>query len=108
MKSSFHVFWTSVAEEDLIGIVEFLTDDDPGSATRILKKIKTAAEKLDHSPMRGRVVPELREQGISRYREIIVKPWRMIYRVQDKNVYILAVIDARRNVEDLLLLRFLR
>jgi len=39
------------------------------------------------------------------YREIVTAPWRIIYRISDKNVYVLSVLDARRNVEDILLKR---
>ena len=41
-------------------------------------------------------------------RELIESPWRILYRIEADTVYVLAVIDARRNVEDLLLDRFVR
>ena len=107
MKESFDILWTAVAENDLLGIVDFIADDDPGIALEILRKIKKDTSKLDHSPRRGRIVPELLKQGISRYREIVIKPWRVIYRIQEKKVYIVSVIDGRRNLEDILLARFL-
>lgn len=59
-------------------------------------------------PDRGRIVPELHDQGINIYREISVPPWRIIYRISDSTVYVLSVIDSRRNVEDILLNRFIR
>jgi plasmid stabilization system protein ParE len=58
-------------------------------------------------PLRGRTVPELRDHGVLNYREIIVSPWRIIYRVQDSAVIVLAVIDGRRSLEDVLLYRLL-
>jgi toxin ParE1/3/4 len=61
---------------------------------------------MGHLPERGRIVPELREQGIILYREIILAPWRVIYRIVGQTVYVLAVLDARRNLEDILLDRF--
>jgi hypothetical protein len=48
----------------------------------------------------------LKEQGIILYREIILAHWRMIYRIAGQTVYVLAVFDARRNLEDILLDRF--
>ncbi len=107
MTKSFEVLWTVVAEKDLLGIVRFIADDDPRAALGVLRKIKSGTAKLDHSPMRGRAVPALLRHGISRYREIVVKPWRVIYRIDKQNVYVVAVIDGRRNVEDLLLTRLL-
>jgi len=58
-------------------------------------------------PNRGRVVPELKFYNIITYRELIVAPWRIIYRIENDTVYVLSIIDGRRNVEDLLLARLI-
>lgn len=108
MKESFEILWAAVAENDLLGIVGFIAEDDPGIALEILYKIKASTAKLDHSPRRGRIVTELLKQGISRYREIVIKPWRVIYRIEEKKVFVVSVIDGRRNVEDILLARLLK
>ena len=57
---------------------------------------------------RGRIVPELQGQGILIYRELIAVPWRIIYRISDGTVFVLSVIDARQNIEDVLLSRLLK
>ena len=108
MKEPFEILWAAVAENDLLGIVGFIAEDDPGIALEILYKIKAGTAKLDHSPRRGRIVSELLKQGISRYREIVIKPWRVIYRIEEKKVFVVSVIDGRRNVEDVLLARLLK
>ena len=59
-------------------------------------------------PERGRVVPELAAVGIRTYRELVVEPWRLVYRITEKTVYVLAVLDGRRNIEDVLLDRLVR
>ena len=108
MKEGFEILWAAVAERDLFGIVDFIAADDPGVALEVLEKIRAGTAKLDHSPMRGRIVPELLRQGISRYREIVIKPWRVIYKIEKKEIFVVTVIDSRRNVEDVLLARLLR
>ena len=108
MTESFEVLWTVVAEKDLLGIVNFVATDNPATALRVLRKIKSGTAKLDHSPNRGRIVPALLRFGISRYREIVIKPWRVFYRVEAQSVYVVSVIDGRRNVEDILLARLLK
>lgn len=105
MSRTYPIEWAQVAENDLREIVAYIAIDSPSSALAILRKIKQAASKLRKLPERGRVVPELLSQGILIYREIIVAPWRIIYRVSDKCVYVLSVVDSRRNVEDILLKR---
>jgi len=56
-------------------------------------------------PERCRIVPELKEQGIMQYRELIVKPWRIIFLIAEIKVYVLSVLDSRRNIEAILLER---
>ena len=100
------VKWTATAEHDLDSIVVFIAEDSIDEAMRILEKVRKKAAGLKTLPERGRVVPELKEQGIILYREIILVPWRIIYRISGGTVYVLAVLDARRNLEDILLERF--
>ncbi len=102
-----NVVWSAAAAADLEAILDYIAADDPSTAARIFMRIRKAASKLKVMPDRGRVVPELREHGITAYREVISPPWRIIYRA-GKRVHVLAVIDGRRNLEDVLLDRFAR
>lgn len=105
MKQAYRVVWAAAAYNDLLGIIEYIAKDSPANAGKILKNIKSRATTLHLSPQRGLVVPELQEQGIAHYRELVVTPWRLIYRIADDTVFVLSVLDGRRNVEDLLLAR---
>jgi addiction module RelE/StbE family toxin len=106
MKPKYKVVWAHVAESDLKDIIEYISKDSPQNALKILKRIKQKASELYTLPERGRIVPELQGQGILQYREIIIPPWRLIYRITEREVFVLSLIDSRRNVEDILLLRF--
>ena len=108
MARKYEVIWASAAEDDLTAIIKYIHTDNPPAAKDNLNKIKTKAAKLDNFPERGRIVPELKAQGISQYRELIVAPWRIIYRISDSCVYVLSVIDSRQNIEDVLLDRLVR
>jgi len=104
MKKLYDVIWSETAVKDLIGIVEYIADS-PSYAFELLKEMKQKASSLYTLPDRGRIVPELQDQGIFLYHELIVPPWRIIYRISKKTVYILSMLDSRRNVEDILLKR---
>ncbi len=104
----YDVIWANVANNDLIEIIQYLHMDNPIAAKNVFEKIKTATSQLNSFPDRGRIVPEIQQQGILKYRELVVSPWRVIYRVSKPHAYILSVIDSRRNVEDILLNRFTR
>ncbi len=105
MKQKFKVVWSETAENDLIDIIEYIIRDSRSNASKIFRKTKNKANSLNISPQQGRIVPELREQGITQYRELIITHWRLMYRVAESNIYIVSVLDARQNVEDILLKR---
>jgi plasmid stabilization system protein ParE len=107
MTKKFDIVWAHVAENDLKEIIEYIATDSPAHALKTLNKIKQQASGLYTLPERGRIVPELKDQGILLYRELIVPPWRIMYRISEMNVYILSVFDSRQNVEDILLHRFI-
>ena len=107
MSQKYDIIWAGVAENDFKGIVEYIATESPADALKTLKKIKQNASSLYALPERGRIVPELKDQGIPLYRELIVPPWRIIYRISETNVYVLSVLDARQNVEDILLERLI-
>jgi plasmid stabilization system protein ParE len=105
MNKKYGVIWSNIAENDLTNIIEYIAVDSTSNAVKIFKKIKKRASNLYHSPERGRIVPELRDNGIFQYRELIIPPWRIMYRISEKNIYVLSVLDSRQNIEDILLKR---
>lgn len=107
MSREYNIIWADIAEKDLKNIIEYIADDSPINALKVFKKIKEKASSLYSFPDRGRLVPELKDQGILQYRELIHSPWRIIYRISENTVYVLSVLDARRNIEDILLKRLL-
>jgi len=108
MNKKYKVVWAAVAEIDLKQIIDYIAVDSPGNALQILKKIRQKASSLHAFPERSRIVPELQGQGIHIYRELIVAPWRIVYRISDVTVFVLLVIDSRQNVEDILLNRLIK
>tara|TARA_B100000315_G_scaffold150257_1_gene138940 strand:+ start:179 stop:514 length:336 start_codon:yes stop_codon:yes gene_type:complete len=105
MKKRYEAIWSDIAENDFSNIIEYIAVDSPPNALKILRKIKEKASSLYNSSKRGRIVPELQDQGILQYRELIIPPWRIIYRVSEKAVYVLSLFDSRQNIEDILLKR---
>ena len=108
MIKQYKVEGASVAEVDLKRIIDYIASDSPGNALQLLERIRQKVSALYTLPERGRIVPELQEQGINIYRELIISPWRIVYRISDTTVYVLSIIDSRQNVEDILLNRFLK
>ena len=109
MSSQFKVLWTDAAVADLTHLADFIVARDSlERAHEVCERLEDAASSLTSPPHRGRVVPELQEQGVVVYSELLVKPWRIVYRAENRAVYILAIIDSRRDAVDLLWERLTR
>ena len=100
--------WMDVAEADLLGIVEFIGRENPDAAEAVFDKLRRRADALGSQTARGRRVPELSELGTANYRELIESPWRLIYRIDADAVWVYAVLDARRDLQTVLLERLAR
>ena len=103
MDKKYFVKWTAPAREDLNEIIDYISKTNIQYAIKVLDNIENDVKKLDRFPQRHRIVPELEKYGYFIYREIIVEYWKVIYKIENNFVYIMLVIDYRRNLEDLLL-----
>lgn len=102
------VIWTETARKDFNEIIEYIANNSVEIALEKFNKIKDSTNQLDDFPEQGRIIPELKNENIMKYREIIISPWRIMYKIEDKKIYIMAVLDGRRNIEDILMKRQLR
>ena len=107
-RRKWRVVWTESATDDLVEIVSFVAGKSPTNARRLLIKLRSRADSLERSPQRGRIVPELASVGTRTWRELVVKPHRIVYRIREDIVMVGAVVDGRRDLEDLLLERLTR
>jgi len=99
------VRWTETAQGDLDLVVDFIAEDSVENALAVLDRLEKRADALCLAAERGRVVPELKSLDVLQYRELIERPWRIIYRLEPDQVVILAVLDGRRDLRSLLLER---
>ncbi len=105
---SFVVFLTKDAVRDLDKLFDLVAlHDGPQKADYVLGQIERAFSRLSKFPERGVHPKELLALGIREYREIFFKPYRIIYRVREKKVYILLIADGRRDMQKLLQQRLL-
>jgi toxin ParE1/3/4 len=105
---AFAVFLTNDAALDLEEIHDYIAvHDAPREADYVLERIEKVFSKLTEFPERGAYPRELKALGIREYREVFFKPYRLIYRVIEKNVYIMLIADGRRDMQSLLQRRLL-
>jgi len=99
----FTVLLTDDAVRDLEDIDDYISKhDSPQSADTVLGKIEETMLDLANLPNRGTYPKELSSLGIREYREVLFKPYRIIYRVIDTHVYVYVIADGRRDMQTLL------
>lgn len=89
------IIWTEPALEDLDEIAEYIALDKPNAAKSLVSEVFAKAERLESFPKSGRKPPELNE---TRYREVIVPPCRIFYRIETDRVFILYVMRSERKL----------
>ena len=94
------LIWTEPALLDLDGIAEYLALDDPLAASRYVQNVFDRVERLASHPQSGKRPPELPR---SPYRELVVPPCRIFYRVEQTTVYVLHVMRSERLLRSYLL-----
>jgi len=97
------------AEQDLIDIYRYVSlHNSVEKAAYVLDQLESLCSRLTELPERGHVPPELDRIGVTNFREIHFKPYRVIYEVIRQNVFIHCVLDGRRDMQSLLERRLLR
>jgi len=107
--ATFDVLLSDDAERDLDDIFMYIAEHDGiGNAEKVLTALGDACAKLESFPERGNVPKELQSVGISEYREVHFKPYRIIYRVFARRVIVYCIVDGRQDMQSLLQRRLLR
>ncbi len=104
----FKVIWTKPALDDLDEIIGYIAKDSVDIALKQYERIKDTSLEIGKFPKQGRIIPELQNENIIKFREIVLTPWRMMYRIEETRILILAILDGRRNIEEIMMKRQLR
>ncbi len=94
------IIWTEPALSDLEAIADYIALDKPDAASRLVQKIFSTTDRLERFPESGRRPLELKK---SKYRELIVNPCRIFYRLEGDKVFIVYVMRGERELRRYLL-----
>jgi addiction module RelE/StbE family toxin len=92
--------WTRTAVEHLVAIYEHIAQDAPLYAQRVVDRLTRRSEQIAKFPGSGRTVPEYDAPDI---REVIERPYRIIYRVRADQIDVLAVVHGAQRLPPSLL-----
>lgn len=100
---------TSEAEKDIEDIYDYIAKKDTlQNAQYVLDKLEQLILSLNEKPERGHYPPELSILGIKEFREVVFKPYRVIYEISAYKIIIHLCVDGRRDMKSLLERRLFR
>ena len=89
--------WSEEALEDIESIATYIEKDSPAYAKSVVSKIFEKVEILQEFSELGRKVPEFNDTSI---REIFVYSYRLIYKLNEEKVLIVAIVHGKRLLEN--------
>jgi toxin ParE1/3/4 len=105
----YKVDFLPTAEDDLFGIYKYVRlNDSKEAAENLLDKLYKKCAALKNYPERGHCPPELQLLEIYDYLEVHFKPYRIIYQLISRQVFVHCILDGRRDMQKLLQERLLR
>ena len=87
------IIWSPRSLRDVESIRDYIAQESPRIADLVVARIIKAVERLQEFPESGREVPERNDSEI---REVIKGPFRVVYRLRERNVEIITVFRASR------------
>lgn len=104
----FEVELTQGAEDDLEALHGYLAEHRSAEAAEaLLDALLETIQALERFPQRGSIPRELERLGIREFRQVLLDPYRLIYRTIGSKVFILVIADGRRDMQALLERRLL-
>jgi plasmid stabilization system protein ParE len=82
------VRFTPSAKNQFLSALAYIRRDKPSAAVHFRDRAETVLRRLEDFPMSGRVIPEFPDLP---YREVIVSPYRLFYRIEGHVVWVVAV-----------------
>jgi plasmid stabilization system protein ParE len=87
------IIWSPLAIDRASEIAAYIAQDKPSAAEKWINTVFSKIEQLESSPEIGRVVPEIRND---QFRELIYGNYRIIYRIEKKQISILTIRHGKQ------------
>jgi toxin ParE1/3/4 len=94
------IIWSRTSQRDLRSLVTYISKDSPQRAQHFGYRIVANVEMLHEHPLMGRIVPEFHQQNLH---EIIVPPYRIIYRINAESelIEVIRIWHAARDTPEI-------
>src|SRR5690554_4424067 len=90
------IIWTEPALNDIDQIAEYIALSNLQAAQLLVKKVFDKVDRLEDHPMSGKKPLEIKSLE---YREVVVNPCRVFYKIISGKVYILHVMRQEQQLK---------
>lgn len=90
-----NVHWTNTAVDHLLSIYEYVAQDSEVYADRLMDQLTRRSQQIGTFPRSGRQVPEYNAPDL---REVIERSYRIIYRIKEEQIDVLAVVHSAQEL----------
>ena len=87
--------WTEQATNQLGAIAEYISLASPAYAEQVVDRLVSRLQQAQEFPESGRSVPEA---GVLDLRELVERPYRIIYRARPSAIEVIAILHGRQAV----------
>ncbi|MFT6656105.1 MAG: toxin ParE1/3/4 [Marinomonas primoryensis] len=94
------IIWTEPALNNLNDIAEYIAVSNPYAARQLVESVFSKVQRLEQFPDSGRIPEEI---STLNYREVVVNPCRIFYKVDNDSIYILHLLRQERDLRKFLL-----
>ena len=91
------VKWSDIALQRIYEIADFIAKDAPQASSKWIETLFEQEKNLRQLPFIGRMVPEVKKENV---REILIGNYRLIYKIVEKEIWILTVKNQREKILD--------
>lgn len=91
------LIWSPEAIEDLNSIRDYIARDSLFYARSVVRRVLGTAKRIPETVEIGRIVPEIGDEKI---RERFVYSYRLVYKVDERHIIVIAVIHGKRLLEN--------
>jgi toxin ParE1/3/4 len=88
------VIWSPSALDDIASVADYIAEDSVEMAALFVRRLVEAVDHLQDFPLSGRTIPEI---GNPDCREVIYGAYRIMYRLEEGEVWITGVVHGARD-----------
>ena len=88
------IIWAPSALKDIESIAQYIARDSVDQASLFISRVIEMTDQLEDFPQSGRIIPEIKNGNC---RELIYGAYRIMYRINKREIWITGVVHGARD-----------